>query len=227
MSNKPEKKGDARQRLRKADAKMKKRKKAVIGTLPPFMYIVTEGTVTEVTYIEGFAKNINMRYGAFSTRDRIVVKGFGKSCLTLLEEAERTVGKVCPKAKVVWLVYDKDDFPKDSFDNTQFSAESRRDTRKYRVAWSNESIELWFLLHFQDMKSEVSRKQYIKLLEAYCDYRKNDPELFEKLYPRTEEAINRADKLFHSYEKNTAPSAMCPATRMHELVKDLMGYMRK
>ena len=206
---------------------MKKRKKAVIGTLPPFMYIVTEGTVTEVTYIEGFAKNINMRYGAFSTRDRIVVKGFGKSCLTLLEEAERTVGKVCPKAKVVWLVYDKDDFPKDSFDNTQFSAESRRDTRKYRVAWSNESIELWFLLHFQDMKSEVSRKQYIKLLEAYCDYRKNDPELFEKLYPRTEEAINRADKLFHSYEKNTAPSAMCPATRMHELVKDLMGYMRK
>ena len=48
MSNKPEKKGDVRQRLRKADAKMKKRKKAVIGTLPPFMYIVTEGTVTEV-----------------------------------------------------------------------------------------------------------------------------------------------------------------------------------
>ena len=57
MSNKPEKKGDVRQRLRKADAKMKKRKKAVIGTLPPFMYIVTEGTVTEVTYIEGFVKN--------------------------------------------------------------------------------------------------------------------------------------------------------------------------
>ena len=41
------------------------------------------------------------------------------------------------------LVYDKDDFPYDDFDNTQFSAEGRSD-REIKAAWSNESIELWF-----------------------------------------------------------------------------------
>lgn len=48
----------------------------------------------------------------------------------------------------VWLMYDKDDFPLDDFDNTQYSALSRKDIRKYKVAWSNECIELWFVLHF-------------------------------------------------------------------------------
>ncbi|WP_304969408.1 RloB family protein, partial [Romboutsia ilealis] len=46
-------------------------------------------------------------------------------------------------------MYDKDDFPLDNFDNTQYSAEKRKEIRKYRVAWSNECIELWFVLHFQ------------------------------------------------------------------------------
>lgn len=60
-----------------------------------------------------------------------------------------------PQARVVWLMYDKDDFPLDNFDNTQHSAEGKIDSRQYKVAWSNESLELWFVLHFQDLTANV------------------------------------------------------------------------
>ena len=32
-----------------------------------------------------------------------------------------------PQAEIVWLMYDKDDFPLNDFDNTQYSALSRKD----------------------------------------------------------------------------------------------------
>ena len=40
-----------------------------------------------------------------------------------------------------WLMYDKDDFPLDDFDNTQFEVEARKKPRM-TVAWSNESISI-------------------------------------------------------------------------------------
>ena len=75
-----------------------------------------------------------------------------------------------------WLVYDKDDFPYDNFDNTQFSAEKRKGS-KIRVAWSNECIELWFLLHFQEYVSNNGREQYIKKLNEYFGYSKSREDL--------------------------------------------------
>ena len=80
----------------------------------------------------------------------------------------------------------------------------------FRVAWSNESIELWFLLHFQDYVSNNGRRQYIEKLETLMDYSKTRA---EKLYA---EALERGI---------TSPSAMVPATRMHELVEELEKYL--
>ena len=95
---------------------------------------------------------------------------FGKSNNNSLEEADNTVKRICPQAEVIWLVYDKDDFAADSFDNTQYSAENRKSKRKYKVAWSNECLELWFLLHFSDVIPKGGRKDYIQKLESYCHY---------------------------------------------------------
>lgn len=64
-------------------------------------------------------------------------------------------------------MYDKDDFPLDNFDNTQYSAEGRNVERVYKVARSNECIELWFILHFQDLNSNVGRERYNEILNNY------------------------------------------------------------
>ncbi len=224
MSNRPMKKGDRKQLQKRIDEKMARRKKTMIDPLPPYIYIVAEGTVTEVRYLEGFADMINRRFRAYSSRRRVVIRGFGRSCLRLLEEAVATVGTACPNAEEIWLVYDKDDFPADDFDNTQFSAQSYNDHRRIRVAWSNECVELWFLLHFQDLIVNIGREGYLGLLERHCDYGKTDADIFKKMLGGIRDAVSRAERLYARYEPDTPPSAMCPAARMHELVRILMKY---
>lgn len=121
-------------------------------------------------------------------------------------------------------MYDKDDFPLDNFDNTQHSAENKMDVRKYCVAWSNECIELWFLLHFQDLSANVGREKYIELLKGYCDYEKNMKNIFEILQDKTNVAIIRAKRQYEAYG-DVAPSKMCPATRVYKLIEELQKYL--
>ncbi len=133
--------------------------------------------------------------------------------------------KKSDQKKQVWLVYDKDDFPVDHFDNTQFQAEATKQTPRYKVAWSNESIELWFLLHFQDYTSDNGREQYISLLKQYLpNYTKNDDTIFEQLKPYTQDAIRRAKAQYQSYG-DIAPSKRVPATRVFQLVEELQAYL--
>lgn len=225
MSLKPRKISDQKKDLARYNAKMNKRKKTVLDDLPPYTFIVSEGIKTEVAYISGFARAINNKFSKFSTSEYIKIKGTGRNCQSLLNYARRIVEKEMPQATIVWLMYDKDDFPHDNFDNTQFSAEGKNDDRKYRVAWSNESLELWFVLHFQDLSANVGRDRYIEILEKSCNYRKNDPNLFELMKPKMSEAIKKAKDLYLSYPEDTPPSQMCPATRVFELVEELSQYL--
>ncbi len=86
----------------------------------------------------------------------------------------------------VWLVYDKDDFPKDDFDNTFFQCQelSKDDASvKYHALWSNECIEFWFLLHFMSLKSALHKSQYFPKLTKYLGstYTKNRNDMYELL----------------------------------------------
>ncbi len=228
MSNKPLKISEQK----RLQEKMKKKQRIVEARIqfPPYMYIVSEGTKTEPNYINGLVNKINSWCKKYSRGDRIKVYGTGCNTVGLLEFARKQVDEEFPQATEVWLVYDKDDFPYDNFDNTEFSAQGREDIREYRVAWSNESIELWFLLHFQELSANVGREQYLKLLNkhleqnGYAKYDKNDKDIYKKLADKTEIAIARAKKQYNSYNQEP-PSRRCPATRVFELVEELEKYL--
>ena len=229
MSNKPLKASDQR----KLNDMMKKKVRTVetMMMFPPYMYIVSEGVKTEPNYIRGLVDKINNKYKKYLPGDRIVVRGTGRNTKSLLEFARKMVDRDFPQAESVWLLYDKDDFPYDDFDNTQYSAEQREDTRKYKVAWSNECIELWFLLHFQELHANVGREQYYKMLSEHliahgCEkYEKNIANIYDILSDNTDIAILRAEKQYNEYIEDTPPSRRCPATRMFELVKILKKYI--
>lgn len=225
MSLKPQKVSDSKREIQKNNDKMKKKKKTILDDIPSYTFILSEGTKTEVAYIEGFAEAINKKYSDFSTGKRIVIKGTGMNCQSLLTYARKTVEAEMPQATIVWLMYDKDDFPRDNFDNTEYSAEQRFDKRIVKVAWSNESLELWFVLHFQELNANIGRKKYIKILEKCCGYRKNDPQLFELMKAHTDTAIVRAKKQYNDYPSDMPPSQRCPATRVFELVEELKKYL--
>ena len=225
MSNHPKKKSELSKDQERLNAKMQKRKKSFNFPIPPFMFIVSEGTKTEVTYMKGFTDVINKKYYSLSSQPRIVVLGTGRSCSSLLQYARRVVKTKMPQAEVVWLMYDQDDFPKDDFDNTDNSAKGKIDARNYKTAWSNESLELWFVLHFQDLSSNVSRAKYIEIIKKHIPYKKNDANLFETMRPYMEGAIIRAKIQYNSYPEGTTPSKMCPATKVFELVEELKKYL--
>ena len=229
MSLKPKKKSD----LKKIENKMK-RKESRMNTkesLPPYTMIVSEGTKTEPIYLRGFASKINEKYKDLVRENHIEVYGTGNNTNGLIRFVDRKrASGDWAKFQKIWLVYDKDDFPLDNFDNTQFEAESRKDV-SMSVAWSNESIELWFVLHFQDYISNNGRSQYIQILNNYLDYSKVREDLFDLLMEQgsLENAKRRARKAYDEFIKSgiTAPSGMAPATRMFELVEELQGYLQK
>lgn len=63
---------------------------------------------------------------------------------------------------------------------------------------SNPCIELWFLIHFQEVKSQISSSECIKkLLEHVKNYKKG--QLSEKLKNKLEENQNKAIKRAKNY----------------------------
>ncbi|MGN1083588.1 MAG: RloB family protein [Lachnospiraceae bacterium] len=139
MSLKPKKKSE----IKKIQEKMVQEQRQIEfqNQLPPYTMIVSEGVKTEPLYLNGFAKKINDKYKGLIRETRIVVYGTGRNTNGLLKFIDKQIDAgTWEKYSSFWLVYDKDDFPYDNFDNTQFSAESRTNKR-FRVAWSNESIE--------------------------------------------------------------------------------------
>ena len=51
-------------------------------------------------------------------------------------------------------------------------AKKRKENRQYKVAWSNECIELWFVLHFQELAVNNGREQYQRILKQKYGYEK-------------------------------------------------------
>lgn len=217
--------------IKKSDkAKIKnpfeRKKKKFYSELPPYTYIVCEGTKTEPIYLESIKKEINKKYWDFSQGERIIIKGAGANTLSLLDFARKNVEYDMPNAKKVWLVYDKDDFPRDKFDSTQFSVDNRKDKREYRTAWSNECFELWLVLHFQNLESDIGREKYREILRRYIPkYQKNYQNIYTDLKDKIPDAIKRAKKQYQSYKEDTPPSKMTPSTKMWELMEELLRYL--
>ena len=147
--------------------KMGKKKRATRKLPKPSTYFIgSEGTKTEVIYFGEFAKKINQKYSGYE--DTVVtptftIEGIGTSNFRLVSDIEEYL-RLDPRIyENVWAVFDLDDVPLDYFDNSIKSAKAKG----YHVAWTNDSIELWYLLHMEFLQSAIDRKQYSEKLTAY------------------------------------------------------------
>ncbi len=229
MSLKPLKKSDAKKQKNKLEAKKRNKQ---LTMLPPKILIVSEGTKTEPYYFEILADRINENSRAISKNPRVIVEveGTGKNTYGLYNHLEDNyTSEKLHEYKEIWLVYDKDDFPADRFDNVDAKARNKKDSR-FHAAWSNQSFELWLLWHYQDYSSETHRTEYIKCLEKYVlDYRKGDRSIYEKILAEGDarKAISRAKKQKEWYEQQgvVTPSKMACASMVYKLVEELLSYL--
>jgi RloB-like protein len=203
--------------------------------------IVCEGTETEPNYFRSFP--------VVNKTLKIIGSGYNTSSLVKLAVKEwETLAKDGSYYEQLWCVFDRDSFSQGSYNGAflQIDNEAKRLNRKYakwigrdvkvKAAYSNEAFELWVLLHYQYITSGLDRNQYGKKLKSFMGtkYKKNDPEMYEKLSRLTDEskgkgqqfAIKNAHKLLtkasDSKMHNTNPS-----TTVHLLVEELNKHLKK
>ena len=93
-----------------------------------------------------------------------------------------------------WCVFDKDDFSIESFEKAIKMAEKNQ----IKCAYSIESFEIWYMLHFNFYDTAFSRLQYEEKLSELIKktYLKNDPGMYSFLIKRQSRAILNARKLY-------------------------------
>lgn len=213
--------GRAIRELRERTRKEKHDKKRKVATRRVHLnyLIVCEGEQTEPNYFKALVGGRNSRVLS------VDVLGMGESTCRLVRTAIEERDKSPIEYDRVWTVFDKDDF----IDFNE-AIELARNSN-INAAWSNESFELWYYLHFQYLDAPIPRKQYIEALnreirkfEPEYSYAKNDKATFTILcrYGNLDMAIRHAERLEHLYN-DTNYANHKPCTKVHHLVMELLN----
>lgn len=222
MSLRPPKKSDL------GKAWMKRGQVCIKKLQPEYHLIVTEGTDTEPAYFDAIRSIINRNYKG---RIQLDIFGEGDNTISLFRRARDRATNSANIYRHVWIVYDVDDFPSEHVDTVvQLCNESSNEETEYHAIWSNQCIELWFLLHFSYMHSDIHRTEYWPKLTEWFEsigvgtYQKNRQDVYEILRPYMEHAIRNAKKL-DALNSGRMPSQAAPGTKVYELVEKLKPYL--
>ena len=124
-----------------------------------------------------------------------------------------------------WVVFDKDDFPAKDFNEAIALAEKNG----FKVAYSNQAFEYWFLLHFNLYKGPLHRNIYAGMLSKLIGmpYSKNEgfgAVLYNRLVTLQQQAIKNAKIVLSEISKGN-PAAEESSTTVHLLVEELNKYL--
>lgn len=174
--------------------------------------IICEGCETELNYFKRFPVNADVK-----------VKGEGYNTLSLVERAVELDEAEDGAYDQVWCVFDRDDFPVRNFNAALALAERKG----FKVAYSNDAFEIWYLLHYAYCDTAIARDEYKRMLSKHLGrpYKKNDREMYRLLESRQADAIRNAQTLLNSYGPDRSPFYNNPSTTVHELVQELNKHI--
>lgn len=222
--------------LHKKNKRNRQQRREAHREILPYRYlIVCEGEKTEPHYFKGLSKNIEEKFKkenrefvkiikSSEFKNFINIEGTGCNTESLVNLCiQHKKNATIPFGKV-WVVFDKDSFSDEQFENAINLAEKN----DISVAWSNECIELWFLLHFEYLNTAITREQYKDKLDEYFQLYKINKGKYEKNLENIYEFLNEhgnykmakkfAEKLLNNKIK---PCKNNPATTVQYLVEEL------
>lgn len=188
-----------------------------------YFLIVSEGTKTEPNYFETFIGKRGSKVVSVNC------KGRGKNTTQLIAEAKKIQRQDRQRGKEydsVWIVFDKDNFPDEAFNNAILAAPKDG----ISVAWNNPSIELWYLLHLVDTTKELTPEACIneieKIMKRQIKSFKYDKASSNFSWLNREvnqsKAIKRA-KLLQQLKTDKPYAKQNPCTTVDKLVCQLIG----
>ena len=180
--------------------------------------IICEGENTEPDYFNAFRlTSANIK----AVGQGINTIGLVQKAITIKEE-ERRKGNTFDQ---YWVVFDKDDFPNNDFNN----AISLAQQNGFMVAYSNQAFELWFLLHFNLIQGPLHRNQYLPKLNnnltfQYSKDRGIGSKMYNELLSKQSEAIKNANIILQQMQ-DVSPALAESSTTVHLLVEELNKYL--
>ncbi|MCL2222291.1 MAG: RloB family protein [Oscillospiraceae bacterium] len=187
----------------------------------PVIYIICEGSETEVNYFRRFRtrhSNIDIR----------PITSKHKSALHLVERATGTIRQepYYPEdGDQIWCVFDRNGNTNEEL----LKAEKIANQRGYSIAFSNPAFELWYLLHFADQKSYLADADAViaKLgNDGYIPNYSKSTDYYDALLPLRQQAINRALALQEHHTSKRIPLLhrdSNPCTTVSQLVELLQS----
>jgi hypothetical protein len=176
--------------------------------------IVCEGERTEPNYFRSFRVPKNVV--------NIDIRGLGENPSRLVQSARELADE--DEYDQVWCVFDRDDWTPEDFNNAITNANEL----SFKVAYSNEAFELWYVLHFEFLHTGIPRCDYIRKLSKLLNnrYQKNSETIYDELFDKQNIAIRNATNLLGQYDRYT-PAKDNPSTTVHLLVKELNKFIPK
>ncbi|MFC5282100.1 RloB family protein [Pedobacter alpinus] len=194
--------------------------------------IICEGKNTEPCYFEGFpvpSKSVIIERGC-NTKNKLVDFAIKKS-----QEEEN-------KDREVWCVFDYDIKPDEAATQPQDfnSSIDKAEQNGLKVAWSNDAFELWFVLHYQELESNITREELYDILKVKwqlvsfhntaktIEYCKGHYDRHNDFNGASQElAIRRAKKLHKQFGVDKNYAKHCPCTTVYQLVEELNRNKKK
>lgn len=195
--------------------------------------IYCEGANTEPEYFKAFPVN---------PITRIVTEGCGRQRLSLINHAIyewRKKGYLVGQKnhsshRQLWVVFDYDWCGEENECRDFMNALKVAEASDVKCAFSNDSFELWILLHFQSLSATTHRSVLCEKISAHLDVNyliegkkiEFAKQLYKLLKPLQNAAIHNAQKL----DVNQNELSLCnqnPITHVHKLVEQLNRFTRK
>ncbi len=189
-----------------------------IRTVKRSFLIVCEGECTEPDYFKAFRM----------TTAAIKVVGQAMNTTSLVNKAISIRNMEMAKKRYYdqcWVVFDKDDFPAGDFNRAIAIAQENG----FRVAYSNQAFEYWFLLHFNLYAGPLHRDNYAPMLTKLCGmpYSKREgfgTVLYNRILALQPTAIRNAKAVLKEISQGN-PAMEESSTTVHLLVEELNKYI--
>jgi hypothetical protein len=180
--------------------------------------IVCEGEKTEPDYFKAFRM----------TAATVKAVGQAMNTMTLVSKAISIRDADQKRKKIYdqcWVVFDKDDFPARDFNQAIQFAEKNG----FRVAYSNQAFEYWFLLHYNLYTGAIHRSKYKDMITKLTGmpYSKSDgygAVMYNLLLSRQQQAINNAETVLAEISHGN-PAEEESSTTVQSLVVELNKYL--
>lgn len=183
-----------------------------------YYLIITDTKETEKNYFDGLRDSLPT-----DVKGNFVIKTITTDTKKLVSEINNVRARH-PNFAKTWVIFDRDQ--NYQFDQIIKDAEALSAS----AGWSNPCFEVWLNSYFGEMPNYPNSTSccngFAKTFKAKTKkkYKKNDQHIYKTLkeHGNEEQAISIAElKLREAQGKSKNPSEMCPATTVHELIKEI------